>query len=116
MESIGKIDQELDSPRIDEAFRELSRSVKNWPTPAQAIELLPPRPRQDRIDYHPGPITKDEKIYAKRAFLIMEDIFAGNLTRVQANKLMTFKAPFVDKYGLRAERFVTNELENVENK
>lgn len=44
------LSQEVDLPRFHEAFRQLLPRLREWPAPAEILELLPPRPRQRALD------------------------------------------------------------------
>jgi hypothetical protein len=51
--AIGRIDYNLDAPRIEEAFKKFETIGRKWPCPAVVIDLMPRRPEMERIDYDP---------------------------------------------------------------
>lgn len=51
--------ENVDSRRIEIAFRRLARQADRWPTPRTLMELMPPRPQPPAL---PGPqLTADQK-------------------------------------------------------
>ena len=51
--AIGRIDQQLDEPRINKAFGAATVKLTSWPSPAQIIELMPRRPEVQRLNHDP---------------------------------------------------------------
>lgn len=50
--------QELDTQRIEHAFKKLSREAERWPSPKQFLDLLPNRPEPKKL---PSPtVDKDQ--------------------------------------------------------
>lgn len=45
--------QEVDARRIEDAFCSAARKIKRWPTPAEVIEIMAPRPQHHAIPYLP---------------------------------------------------------------
>lgn len=110
-DAIGWVDQRLDAIRIESAFQKFMKQSKRWPTPADIIEAMPRRPEVAAITYTGGPKTREENIYAARAFLIIKDIFADRLTSKEANRLMTISQPFTDNYQRKAERQIDQGID-----
>ena len=51
--------QDRDQPRIEKAFRILSRDCRKWPAPAHLLEAMP-APDQQRIQHKPEPLSREE--------------------------------------------------------
>jgi len=50
--------EEVDAPRIREAFRRIFPRIREWPAPLDVIELMPPRPERLKL---PQPKVSDEE-------------------------------------------------------
>jgi hypothetical protein len=59
--SIGRIDERLDSLRIESAFIKYERTGKKWPSPAEVIELMPRRPELKRLEEPRQELPKEFK-------------------------------------------------------
>ena len=81
---IGRIDERLDTPRIEKAFKIAKGTFSTWPAPSQIIELMPRRPEAQRISYDPPA----DAHAARKAFRICQDVIAGKITIEEANSLL----------------------------
>lgn len=54
-DEIGAPIREIDAPRIRTAFRRAARQARKWPSPAEVLELMPPRPQRRALDHLPEP-------------------------------------------------------------
>ena len=82
--AIGRVDESLDTKRINEAFKKARNTLKKWPAPAIVIELMPRRPEAKRINYDPPA----DAHAARKAFGICQDVIAGKITIEEANSLL----------------------------
>lgn len=80
---IGRVDERLDTPRIEKAFRIAKGTFSTWPAPSEIIELMPRRPEVNQIRYDP-PANKEQ---AKSAFQICQEVIAGNISIEEANAM-----------------------------
>ena len=80
--AIGRIDEGLDTSRINDAFKKARNTLKKWPAPAHVIELMKRRPEVQRIGYAPVP-TQTAKSYFDICYKVIE----GDITQKEANVL-----------------------------
>ena len=81
---IGRIDERLDTPRIEKAFRIAKGTFSTWPAPSQILDLMPRRPEAQRIGYAPVP-TQTAKSYFDICYKVIE----GEITQKEANVLFS---------------------------
>ena len=53
--------EDLDAPRLREAFRRLAAHSTRWPAPAQLWEHLPKRPEPPKLQAPPTPPSDEER-------------------------------------------------------
>ena len=52
-DELGLAIEQVDAPRIEQAFRKVRRKLYKWPSPAMVLEHLPPRPPRRHLDHDP---------------------------------------------------------------
>ncbi len=77
---IGRIDERLDTPRIEKAFKIAKGTFSTWPAPSQIIELMPRRPEVERIEYVPA-----SNGYGKGYMDVCFKMIDGEITEEEAN-------------------------------
>ena len=82
MTALGRADEEIDTPRIQQAFKEALVILKEWPSPAQIIELMPRRPEPKRILYDPPA----DPARAQSAFAIAIALAGGEISKDEADR------------------------------
>lgn len=82
--AIGRVDEELDSGRIEQAFIKFETQAIKWPSPAMIIQLLPLRPEVKRVEYN----TPASPGQAGAYFDICNKVISGELTKEEAQDLM----------------------------
>jgi hypothetical protein len=80
--SIGRIDEGLDTKRINKAFERAQERFVDWPSPAQVIELMPRRPEVERLEYVPAPASVGKE-YLDTCYKVIN----GDITKAQANEI-----------------------------
>jgi len=63
-EEIGVPIKEIDTPRIQKAFKKAG-SLETWPPPGKVAKLMPPRPARRALDHLPEPNPKRDKAAIK---------------------------------------------------
>ncbi len=71
-DEIGAPIREIDAPRIRAAFRRAARQARKWPSPAEVLELMPPRPTRRALDNLPEPNPARDKAAIKNILNILE--------------------------------------------
>jgi hypothetical protein len=76
------LSQEVDLPRFREAFVRILPTLREWPAPAEILDLLPPRPPQKQITTDPE-MTAEERAEGVR--LLREfQLLASDLSETKA--------------------------------
>ncbi|MDY0270169.1 hypothetical protein [Trichloromonas sp.] len=70
--------EEIDGERLEKAWRAWAAGAKFWPTPAEILEHLPPRPRRLQIARSIGDQTDDEIAAGKAALDKINEIINCN--------------------------------------
>lgn len=82
--SIGRIDEGLDTSRINKAFERAQERFVDWPSPAQVIELMPRRPEVERIAF--TPVSNEVgREYLDTCYKVIN----GDITKAEANAIFS---------------------------
>lgn len=73
--------EQIDRPRVETAFTNLIPTLKQWPAPAQVIELMPRRKPVESITYDP-PADADK---ARKVFSICMKLASGEISKSEAD-------------------------------